>query len=349
MKQIIFIVFFSVLLSSCNLNGNKNTITFKTMDVKCEQLDTELLINIGWIGCIDTFLIMTHITQKDFCNVYSIPSGMKKIYTYGSLGNGPGEFLQPMLTYTYKKTFGLNDINTQTLAVMSLNDNENGVVIKESSRNRVPYKRKKGELNPADYNFVKLDDKHFVSLLCGKDGSFFSLLDSNLQPLLRFGESPIEEEVSVQSSRLNLKGCLSAYDGNMVFATNKLPYLAKYHLENNVMLKDWSFYFDQSFYKCKNKDLLFSKERSFGQVLDLAMDSKYIYVLYLDQLLSEYDFKDTNKSMANKILIFNYDGKPVAKMNLDKRIYRIALYPKMNKIIGLGNMPEPTLILLDNI
>lgn len=117
----------------------------------------------------------------------------EKIYAYGSLGNGPGEFLQPMITYAHENTFGLNDINTQTLAVMSLNDSKDGVVVKELSRNRVPYKRKKGELNPADYNFVKLDDKHFVSLLCGKDGSFFSLLDSNLQPLQRFGNSPIEE------------------------------------------------------------------------------------------------------------------------------------------------------------
>ena len=32
------------------------------------------------------------------------------------------------------------------------------------------------------------------------------------------------------------------------------------------------------------------------------MDDKYIYVLYLDQLLSDYDFKDPHKSMANKSL-----------------------------------------------
>lgn len=212
------------------MRDNTNISTFdKVIEVKCEQSDTELLINMGWIGCVDTFLVMTHIAQKDFCNVYSIPSGMKKIYAYGSLGNGPGEFLQPMITYAHENTFGLNDINTQTLAVMSLNDSKDGMVIKELSRNRVPYKRKKGELNPADYNFVKLDDKHFVSLLCGKDGSFFSLLDSNLQPLQRFGNSPIEGELSMQSSRMNLKGCLSAYEGNMVFTPNKLPYLAKYH------------------------------------------------------------------------------------------------------------------------
>ena len=110
-KQFFFIVIFSCLLLSCNLRDNTNISTFdKVIEVKCEQSDTELLINMGWIGCVDTFLVMTHIAQKDFCNVYSIPSGMKKIYAYGSLGNGPGEFLQPMITYAHENTFGLNDI-----------------------------------------------------------------------------------------------------------------------------------------------------------------------------------------------------------------------------------------------
>ena len=83
---------------------------------------------------------------------------------------------------------------------------------------------------------------------------------------------------------MNLKGYLSAHDGHMVFAPSKLPYLAKYHLENGTMVKDWNFYFDRSFYECKDYNLLFSKARSFGQVLDLAMDDQYIYILSRAQL-----------------------------------------------------------------
>ena len=149
------------------------------------------------MDCVDTFLVMTHVAQNDFCHVYSIPSGMKKIHTWGSLGNGPGEFLQPIITYAHENTFGLNDVNIQMLAVMSLKGNGNAIEIEELSRKKTPYKRVQGELNPADYNFVRLDEQHFVSLLCGKDGSFFSLLDANLQPLQRFGESPVGNKISV--------------------------------------------------------------------------------------------------------------------------------------------------------
>ena len=146
---------------------------------------------------------------------------------------------------------------------------------------------------------------------------------------------------------MNLKGYLSAHDGHMVFAPSKLPYLAKYHLENGTMVKDWNFYFVRSFYECKDYNLLFSKARSFGQVLDLAMDDQYIYILYLDQLLSEYDYNDPQKSMANKVLVFNYSGVPIAKLILDKRIYQMALCTKLHKIIGLGNLPEPAFVSFD--
>ena len=86
---------------------------------------------------------------------------------------------------------------------------------------------------------------------------------------------------------MNLKGYLSVHDGHMVFAPSKLPYLAKYHLENGTMVKDWNFYFDRSFMNVKTITSLFSKARSFGQVLDLAMDDQYIYIFVLRSTFSE--------------------------------------------------------------
>lgn len=135
----------------------------------------------------------------------------------------------------------------------------------KSCPEKTPYKRVQGELNPADYNFVRLDEQHFVSLLCGKDGSFFSLLDANLQPLQRFGESPVGNKISVQSSRMNLKGYLSVHDGHMVFAPSKLPYLAKYHLENGTMVKDWNFYFDRSFMNVKTITSCLVRQEALGR------------------------------------------------------------------------------------
>lgn len=80
-----------------------------------------------------------------------------------------------------------------------------------------------------------------------------------------------------------------------------------------------TLYYDQTYYEIRNGDLLFSK-KTFGQMLNLKMDNKYIYVLYLDLLLSEYDYNQTDKSCANKILIFDYQGNPITKLHLSCRI-----------------------------
>lgn len=134
--SIIFILL--CFLSSCSFESKTEFPAFdKEIRVDGEQSDTELLINMGWIDCVDTFLVMTHVAQNDFCHVYSIPSGMKKIHTWGSLGNGPGEFLQPIITYAHENTFGLNDVNIQMLAVMSLKGNGNAIEIEELSRKKL--------------------------------------------------------------------------------------------------------------------------------------------------------------------------------------------------------------------
>ncbi|EKC52545.1 hypothetical protein OBE_13035 [human gut metagenome] len=84
------------------------------------------------------------------------------------MGNGPGEFLQPIITYAHENTFGLNDVNIQMLAVMSLKGNGNAIEIEELyQEKKLLNKRVQGELNPADYNFVRLDEQHFAPM-CGK-------------------------------------------------------------------------------------------------------------------------------------------------------------------------------------
>ena len=338
-----------VLLASCTSTDKKDAgVTFKnTYNLEHKAYDTELLISVGRLAVIDSFLIVISSEQESFCKVYSIPNDMEEIYSFGRIGNGPGEFIQPILTYSHDNTFGLNEVNKHELAVMQLTNINGNISINEQARLKAPYKMKKGELVLPDFNFVKLDDTHYTSLLMAGGDRFFSLLDSSLTHIKRFGEYPIPQELSAMSSVSQLGGAIAANDGTMVFATFKLPYLACYKLINDEMQKQWSFYYVQAYYGVRNGDLLFDKEKSFGRVLDLKMDSQYIYVLYLDQLLSEYDYSETEKSLANKILVFNHQGDAVAKLHLSCRISFMALSSNQEKIFGLAQLPEPTLVEFD--
>ena len=338
-----------VLLASCTSTDKKDAgVTFKnSYNLEHKTYDTELLISVGRLAVIDSFLIVISSEQESFCKVYSIPNDMEEIYSFGRIGNGPGEFLQPLLTYAHNNTFGLNEVNKQELAIMKLANNNGNISINEQARLKAPYKMKKRELVPPDYFFTKLNKTHYVSALIAEDGRFFSLLDSTLSHINQFGESPIPEKLSLISTRNRLQGRIAANEGAMVFATSNLPYLASYKLINDKMQKQWSFYYDQPYYGVRNEDLLFDKERSFGKVIDLKMNAQYIYLLYLDKLLSEYDHYDTEKSLANKILVFNHKGDAVAKFHLSCRISNMALSSNQSKIFGLAQLPEPMIVEFD--
>ena len=338
-----------ILAISCSSPDKKDTsVSFKKdYNLEHKTYDTELLISGGRLAVIDKHLIIISNEQESFCKVYSIPNNMKEVYSFGRKGNGPGEFLQPILTYSHYNTFGLNELNKQELAIMELINSNGNLSIVEQTRLKAPFNLKKGEIVPPDGHFTKLNDTHYVSLVLAEDGRFFSLLDSTLSHINQFGESPIPEKLPVISSINRMQGKIAANDGTMVFALFKLPYISSYKLINNEMQKQWSFYYNQAYYGVRNGDLLYNKEKSFGRTLDLKMDNEYIYVLYLDILLSEIDYSKTEKSLANKILVFNLHGDAVAKLNLSCRINNMTLSNDQTKIFGLAQLPEPTIVEFD--
>ena len=347
-RKILGLLVFSIVVSCNYFEKDGTALIFKdNYTLKHKFHDTELLISSGRITVIDSFLILVSLQQDPFCKVYSIPNNMKEVYGYGHIGNGPGEFLQPLLTYSYSNTFGLNEVNKQELAIMQITSTNDNISIVEKSRLKAPYERKMGELNPPDYYFTKLDDTHYVSWLGAGENLLFSLLDSALVHINRFGESPIPEELSIINFRTRLNGPIAANDGTMVFATSKLPYLACYKLKNDILQKQWSIFYDQAHYTIRNDDLLLDKEKSFGRVLDLKMDSQYIYVLYLDMLHSEFDFSEMEKSLANKVLVFNHQGDAVAKLHLSCHISNMSLSSSQAKLFGLAQLPEPTIVEFD--
>lgn len=347
-SQFIFLLTLNVLISCTSTATKDKIITYKKeYALNHKAYDTELLITRGNLALFDTLLLVVSDQNKDFCKVYSIPNNMKEVYSFGRIGNGPGEFLQPLLTYYDGNTFGLNELNTRKLAIMELIINNGAISIIEQARLKAPHESKKGELVPADSHFAKLDENNYVSRLLGGDERFYSLLDITLTHKQQFGESPIPEEISVLTSMNRLQGNIAANNGTMVFATSYLPYLASYKLINDKMEKQWSFYYNKLYYGVRNDDLLFDKEKSFGRAMNIRMDNKYIYILYLDLLLSEINYRDTEKSSANKILVFNHEGDAEAIINLDCRIDNMVISNDRTKLYGLAEMPEPTIVSFD--
>lgn len=346
LAEIMYILMVTIVLISCShTNKKENAVdTVKQYDLS-SSAGKELFIANGRMEMTDSFLVVVSHQQNNICTLYDVYNGMEEVCTYGNRGGGPTEFVQPLLTYSYDNTFGLNEVNKQELIIMEVDKtNENNIMLHEKKRLKALHKVQKDKWIPSDYYYVKLNDKYFVSLIGTEDGRFFTLSDSTLSAIENFGESPIEEELSAIAARNRLNGKIVAYKGKMAFATTKLPYLAFYDMCNEKMVKKWSLYYAKTNYGVKNGDLLFDKEKAIGPLLDLKMDSKYIYVLYMDQLLSEYDYFDSEKSCSNKIMVFDHSGNKVACLKLDCRIQEMAVFSKGLKLYGIAQRPDIFLV-----
>lgn len=335
-----------IILVSCNSVNHREGIgeSGKIYDLKANS-QQELMIGSGRMAIVDSFLIIASFNSDDICKVYAVYDNNKEVCTYGKKGSSPNEFIQPLLTYARKDEFGLNEVNKQELVILAI-DKTNGeeVTVHEKRRLKASYQRKKGEWTPTGYFITKLDSSHYVSLVGVEDGRFFTLSDSTLQTIEYFGESPVKEELLPMSARNRLNGKIATCNGKMIFGTAKLPYLAFYSICDGKMGKTWDLYYAETGYGVRNGDLLFDKDKAKGPMLDLKMDAKYIYVLYMDQLLNDYDYYNAEKSTSNKILVFDYEGNNVACFNLDCRVQEIAVLAQGRKMYGLTQHPDFSLV-----
>ena len=67
----------------------------------------ELLLSHPRLAMSDSFLVIVSSGQDEICTVCDVYNEMDEVCRYGKIGNGPGEFIQPLLTYAYGNTFGL--------------------------------------------------------------------------------------------------------------------------------------------------------------------------------------------------------------------------------------------------
>ena len=57
--------------------------------------------------------------------------------------------------------------------------------------------------------------------------------------------------------------------------------------------------------------------------------------------------RNPEKSLANKILIFDHEGNAVASLHLDCRLQTMALSKDSRKLYGISLLPEPTIVEFD--
>lgn len=353
MKQASCFLLLCIMLTSCNLRNESKTVLAEKKEylAKCSPNGMELYSYAHDLNLMDDLILVT--SHRDtICRVFSIEDNFAFVTSYGRIGQGPGEFIQPLKTHHYNNEFALNDVNKDQLTILAIDPNLDEIKIKELKQLKVDKQAaNKKEMLQHEVFISRLDKKHYVSLCRGANGRFFSLRDSALRLCNFFGASPIGE-IHDKDSGIGVSGKLFGKlatngNGSMCFAAFNLPYLSCYTLENEMMRERCSFYFDTTSFDIRNGNLLFSKDKAKGRTLDLKIDDLYIYILYSNRLLSEESTSLIETSMANNIRIFDYDGNAIASIKLDNYISSFDISHSKKKLFAIAYMPEQTLVEFD--
>lgn len=340
----------SLLIVGCTSIDKDNDDVMFSKTFKLQHIfHDDVLLKDPQIAVSDSFIILA-TTYKDeqanVCCVYSTYDGVKHECTYGDINSGPKDFRQPVLTFANGNTFGLNDINERTLALLHIEKDENGIYnVIEKDRLKAPLNRSKEEFIPLDTRYIPIrNGELYISALFMDKDRCFTLSDNSLTPIQRFGESPISEELDGIVIRNRLNGFMATYEDKFFYAAMDLPYISTYKLVGDKMIKQWSKFYKNPYYLVSNGDVKFDKDKSMGPLKDMCVDSQYIYMLYMDQLLSEYDTYNTEKSASNTIYVFKHDGEPVACLELDCRLRKLAIDSKQHKLYGIAQLPDFSLV-----
>ena len=345
MKQItIFTFAAALLLSAC---GGADSGAERVFALKHTLRNAELPSDVQ-IAISDSFVVLLSAFFEDgCCRTYSTNGSLEQCGSFGRIGNGEGEFCQPVLTFADGNMFGVNDINEMSLTLVTIEGNG---AMSVADRMKAEYKRVRNidDYIPMDRRFTLLPGTgHYVSLFMKDSASMFTLSDSRLKPLCRFGDSPVEGNLSFMGMSNYLNGFMAASGAEFFFAMNELPYLAAYAFEDGAMKKRWEKFYRSPHYAVSNDAVRYDKERATGPLFSMCADDRHIYLLYMDGLLSSYDYNDISKSSSDKILVFDHSGEYVAALHCDCRLKKIAVDGKRRKLYGVALMPQCALVEFD--
>ncbi|MCL2561034.1 MAG: TolB-like 6-bladed beta-propeller domain-containing protein [Rikenellaceae bacterium] len=282
---------------------------------------------------------------KDFIRVHSIAEGFREVGTYGSTGGGPLDFMQPIFTFAEGDEIYVQDAGRNALARLKLSNSGNEVEVRETWRRTFVYPDSERSLEDNRLRLeprssVRLGTDHFAGISFNGNHGFFSLWDNDLNFIRYFGDAPIPEEIHYGSSMSYLGGYLHSHDNRLVFAASNLPYLSLYEINDCEPVQKWANYYNKPVYKVQNEGILFSKDETFGLTRGLSLGRNYIYLVFLDILMSEEDIRTAELSKGNIVFVFDYEGNRIALLNLDRRVNQIAVSSDERTLYGVTDTPD---------
>lgn len=330
-----------LLMISCNNKENQFREFYSSTELKGKRLALDsLLWNPTEMILLDSILIVNDHYNDQFASIISIKSGKLK-KRFGIKGEGPGEVLHPINISRNENGILLYSRPLRSVVKYSWHDLQT-----ESTQNPVSLMKFKNSIDKV----VSLTDTTYIGI-----GPF----DGNSRYIQVEGEGDdanfLEFRYPKNSSNLPNELNYLAFQANLSLKPDKSHFIAasifseqfevfaikdnrvtdKIYEFNNVNIS-WN---DRSQGEFKQIEFLDDHETGF---INVTTTDKYIYLLYAGR--SKGEFKD-KAFQSNTVLVYEWDGTPVIRYELDEDIYNLSVNSNNSLMCGLIRGRDPDIIL----
>jgi len=305
-----FIIFASCSKDPClSLFKDEKVIQSEIINFK----DKFPLANPFLLTKIDSFIILADVYDKKLFTIINLYD--KNIYRFGRIGHGPGEFLIGSFVCGFNEKKDIYFYNPSFRKLYKANINN---IIKYTNYNPIEI------LSFNKQNISKLDlinDSLFI--VQGKFGNYRlvllnnkgKILDSTLQyPEYKKTINPIFYELAFQG-----KVSVNSKSLKFVHITYKSSNIGFYKIINNKIVVIKEIFLKNPSMKLINLSgnimTCLPDKNCIHGYLDVYTSNNFVYAIYNNKKVSE-----ENNLLSSNVLVFDWDGKPIKILKLDKKV-----------------------------
>lgn len=329
MKRALLLI---VLISAALLGGCKgkstNSNTFitdafpKEFDLESHVYDAELFAVQPDITLIADSLIVliTRGVKENFGRIYNIRDNMKQVSSFGNIGRGPLEFLNPWLTSSSGNKFIIHDKDNHGVSMMEVVDHGDAVEVSMKERHEI------SNWKPGDTfkitNIIRVGDKYYVGAAGKSKDAYFALLGDTLNLIKYFGDAPLKDDLNDTEMSVVYPFKLAAGDGLFIYTSYLVRSVVCYKSNGDGFEKAWEDHYAPTHYHMNGENLEYDMGRTIVGCVDASITGKYLY------LLVSYDMMDKmadRSTLYKDILVYDHDGNRMARLHLDNSVNKFVV------------------------
>jgi len=367
MKKNLLLIVLLIIIAGCNnrevltitdLFDSQEQLSHKMLEVKDDAdalLSPEILLVEG-----NQMLVQTANSPQLFASLDIDSESI--VRTWGSVGNGPGEFLFVLDFYKDYSGKGINawDPMSQRLSFYPFEKIfSNDTILQPTYLFGGVSATMKSYQEEFFVNVLQLNETKFLGLGNNEDKRF-TLIDVEHDTKLKTGDFPPAEVKDEMPHLFKIQ----AYQGAIRYnqKQNKVAYLStESEMFEIFTVNDAGLELVYGNYtsipKCSMANIDGEGEQNIalkierftngrGKGVALATSDDKIWVLYqeFEKGASDDDMDKVMSSDANKIMVFDWDGKPLKMYSLDCMVKSIEYDAQSNRLYAVKSEPDPEIV-----